>query len=129
MSYGKPRVHLMTLSVRTSGKGNAYLAGWLGKASVVAFAGEPDKFGNPTWNVFLAERGERQERGQDASRSPRPSSHAGEAPGGRSGHRRQSNGSRRDQAAREVAARYGMADDPERRNPLRMTTLMKDSST
>lgn len=56
MSYGKPRVHLMTLSVRTSGKGNTYLAGWLGKASVVAFAGEPDKFGNPTWDVFLAER-------------------------------------------------------------------------
>ena len=49
------RVLLMTLSCRTSAKGNAYLAGWLGKASVVAFAGEPDKFGNPTWDVFLAE--------------------------------------------------------------------------
>ena len=41
-----PRVLLTTLSVRTSAKGNAYLAGWLGKASVVAFAGEADKFGS-----------------------------------------------------------------------------------
>jgi hypothetical protein len=49
------RVLLMTLSVRTSAKGNSYLSGWLGKASVVAFAGEPDKWGNETWDVFLAE--------------------------------------------------------------------------
>ena len=51
-----PRVHLVTLSVRQSAKGNQYLSGWLGKASVVAFAGEPDKFGNPTWNIFLIEQ-------------------------------------------------------------------------
>jgi hypothetical protein len=39
-----PRVLLMQLSQRTSAKGNAYLSGWLGKASVVAFqAEEPDK--------------------------------------------------------------------------------------
>ena len=37
------RVLLMTLSERTSGKGNAYLSGWLDKASVVAFPGEPEK--------------------------------------------------------------------------------------
>ena len=49
------RVLLTTLSVRTSAKGNAYLAGWLGKASVVAFPGEADKFGNPTWDIFVAE--------------------------------------------------------------------------
>ena len=49
------RVLLMSLSVRTSAKGRSYLSGWLGRASVVAFAGEPDKFGNPTWDVFLAE--------------------------------------------------------------------------
>src|SRR5688572_11497816 len=48
------KVLLTTLSVRTSSKGRPYLAGWLGKASVVAFAGEPDKFGNPTWDLFLA---------------------------------------------------------------------------
>ncbi len=48
------RVLLTTLSRRTSTKGNEYLAGWLGKASVVAFPGEPDKFGNPTWDLFLS---------------------------------------------------------------------------
>src|SRR3954469_13487348 len=45
----------MQLSERTSAKGNRYLAGWLGKASVVAFqAEEPDKFGNPVWDVFVS---------------------------------------------------------------------------
>lgn len=115
MSYGKARVHLMTLSVRTSGKGNTYLAGWLGKASVVAFAGEPDKFGNETWDVYVAAPEPRQDAPQpgDASRSPRPASASGEAPAGSSGPaRRQGNGSRRDRAARGVAERYGMAADP-----------------
>lgn len=49
------RVLLTTLSRRTSTKGNEYLAGWLGKASVVAFPGQPDKFGNPTWDLFLSQ--------------------------------------------------------------------------
>src|SRR4051812_11105091 len=44
----------MQLSERTSGKGNRYMSGWLGKASVVAFAGEPDKHGNPTWDLFVS---------------------------------------------------------------------------
>jgi hypothetical protein len=39
------RVLLTTLSARTSAKGRPYLSGWLGKASVVAFEGEPDKRG------------------------------------------------------------------------------------
>src|SRR5213592_473797 len=54
MSAG-PRVLLMQLSERTSAKGNAYLSGWLGKASVVAFqAEEPNKWGNPVWDVFVS---------------------------------------------------------------------------
>ena len=48
------RVLLMQLSERTSAKGNAYLSGWLGKAGVVAFRGEPDKYGNETWDLFVA---------------------------------------------------------------------------
>jgi hypothetical protein len=60
-----PRVLLMQLSQRTSAKGNRYLSGWLGKASVVAFAGEPDKHGNPTWNVFVSEPQPRAEPGQE----------------------------------------------------------------
>ena len=61
-------VLLTTLSVRTSAKGNAYLAGWLGKASVVAFPGEADKFGNPTWDPFLS-----QPAAHDGSSTPRQS--------------------------------------------------------
>lgn len=71
-----PRVLLMTLSERTSARGNAYLAGWLGKASVVAFRGDPDKFGNPTWSVYVSEPEPRDDAGdrQQQSRPPaRPS--------------------------------------------------------
>src|SRR3954447_3443557 len=53
MSAG-PRVLLMQLSQRTSAKGNYYLSGWLGKASVVAFRGEDDRHGNPTWDLFVS---------------------------------------------------------------------------
>src|SRR5919206_81625 len=50
------RVLLMQLSERTSAKGNRYLSGWLGRASVVAFqAEEPNKWGNPVWDVFVSE--------------------------------------------------------------------------
>src|SRR4051794_3347125 len=60
-----PRVLLLQLSERTSGKGNRYLSGWLGKASVVAFPGEPDRHGNPTWDVFVSEPQPRAEAGQE----------------------------------------------------------------
>lgn len=50
-----PRILLTTLSERTSARGNAYLSGFLGKARVVGFAGESDKFGNPTWDIYLTE--------------------------------------------------------------------------
>src|SRR4051812_46673359 len=60
-----PRVLLMQLSERTSGKGNRYMSGWLGKASVVAFqAEEPDKWGNPVWDVFVSTPEPRPETGQ-----------------------------------------------------------------
>jgi hypothetical protein len=89
-----PRVLLLTLSERTSGKGNRYLSGWLGKASVVAFAGEPDRHGNPTWDLFVSEPQPRAEAGAksaklaDLERGParRPqvksASFAGSVPGG-----------------------------------------------
>src|SRR6476659_5200659 len=48
------RVLLLQLSERTSAKGNPYLSGWLGKASVVAFRGEDDRHGNPVWDVFVS---------------------------------------------------------------------------
>jgi hypothetical protein len=50
-----PRVLLTTLSVRTSARGRQYLSGFLGKSRVVAFEGEADRFGNATWDIFVAE--------------------------------------------------------------------------
>src|SRR3954452_20518127 len=67
MSTG-PRVLLLTLSERTSGRGNRYLSGWLGKASVVAFPGEDDRHGNPTWDVFVSTPEPRAESGQTQAR-------------------------------------------------------------
>jgi hypothetical protein len=56
-----PRVLLLTLSQRTSAKGNSYLSGYLGKTSVVGFPGEPDKFGNETWDLFVSPAPPRQQ--------------------------------------------------------------------
>jgi hypothetical protein len=59
------RVLLLELSERTSAKGNAYMSGWLGKASVVAFKAEhADKHGNPVWQVFVTEPQQREEQRQ-----------------------------------------------------------------
>src|SRR3954467_4085584 len=66
MSAG-PRVLLMQLSERTSARGSRYLSGWLGRASVVAFRGEDNKHGNPTWDVFVSEPQPRAEVGQARS--------------------------------------------------------------
>src|SRR4051812_10099174 len=70
----------MQLSQRTSAKGNAYLAGWLGKASVVAFqAEEPDKWGNPVWDVFVSTPEPRAEAGQERDPARRPQARRPEA--------------------------------------------------
>ena len=51
-----PRVLLMTRSERASARGMPYMSRWLGKANVVAFkADEPDRYGNPQWEVYVAE--------------------------------------------------------------------------
>src|SRR3954447_13522113 len=64
------RVLLLTLSERTSAKGNAYLSGWLGKASVVAFRGGDDKHGNPTWDLFVSTPELRPEQPRTDQRPP-----------------------------------------------------------
>lgn len=52
----EPKVLLMQLSERVSGKGTRYLSGFLGKAKLVGFLDqEPDKFGNPQWSVYASE--------------------------------------------------------------------------
>ena len=50
-----PRVLLLPLTERTSGRGNRYLSGWFGQASVVAFSRRARQHGNPTWNVYVSE--------------------------------------------------------------------------
>ena len=47
-------IHLTTLWERTSARGQPYLSGYLGKARVVAFSGEPREDGTPTWDVYVA---------------------------------------------------------------------------
>ena len=74
-----PRVLLMQLSIRTSAKGTCYLSGWLGKAQVVGFPGEADKYGNPTWNIFVSEP---ERRDAPAGASSRPVSRPRSAPAG-----------------------------------------------
>src|SRR3954468_2302597 len=111
MSAG-PRVLLLTLSERTSGKGNAYLAGWLGKASVVAFRGEDDRHGNPTWDVFVSTPEPKPEARPDGRAKPSarqrpegvaqraPARHQGQGDGWRgSSYRRPANGAKRAPAA------------------------------
>lgn len=50
------RVLLAVLSECKSGRGTAYLRGWAGASNLVAFPGEPDDQGRPTWNLYLTER-------------------------------------------------------------------------
>jgi hypothetical protein len=56
---------------RTSGKGNKYLSGYLGKAKLVGFCGEPTADGTPTWDIYL-QPGKEQEQAE-AERKAAPS--------------------------------------------------------
>ena len=115
-----PRVLLTTLSVRTSAKG-ASTVGFLGKSRVVAFEGEADRFGNPTWDIFVAEPepregtpGARQglsERDADNGRTEAPPN-----AGARSGDfhrapRAESAAARKERVSAEVASGYGVERD------------------
>jgi hypothetical protein len=59
-----PKVLICTLWQRTSGRGNDYLSGFLGKARVVGFRGEPTPEGIATWNLFL-QPGKEQEKAEE----------------------------------------------------------------
>jgi hypothetical protein len=71
MSSGQPhaKVLLATLTECTSGRGNMYLRGWAGASNLVAFRGEDDAEGRPTWNLYLVERQPR-EGSQASARRP-----------------------------------------------------------
>ena len=56
MQPSQARVLLAELTECVSGRGNRYLKGWLGASSLVAFEGDPDAEGRPTWKLYLTER-------------------------------------------------------------------------
>jgi hypothetical protein len=59
---GAPKILLATLWQRTSERGNEYLSGFLGKARVIGFRGDPTTDGIPTLNLYLTP-GKEQEEG------------------------------------------------------------------
>lgn len=56
--HQQAKLKIMTLTERTSGRGNIYLQGILNGLSVIAFRGEPNQWGE-TWDVYLAERSQK----------------------------------------------------------------------
>ena len=71
-----PKVLIATLWQRTSGRGNEYLSGFLGKARIVGFRGEPTADGIPTWDLYLQSGKEQEERAGARSHQPRQPSAA-----------------------------------------------------
>ena len=62
------KVLMATLRQRTSARGNEYLSGFLGKARVIGFRGEPTADGTPTWDLYLQPGKEQEDDG--AGRAP-----------------------------------------------------------
>jgi hypothetical protein len=74
------KVLIATLWQRTSGKGNEYLSGYLGKARIIGFRGDPTADGTPTWDLYVQPGKEQEERGGSGhreARSPTSSSRTG----------------------------------------------------
>ena len=116
-----PRVLLTTLSVRTSARGRQYLSGFLGKSRVVAFEGEADRFGNPTWDIFVAEPepregapGARQgapERDANNGRTDAPPNASARSGDFHRAPRTESAAARKERVSAEVARGYGVERD------------------
>jgi hypothetical protein len=74
------KVLIATLWQRTSCKGNDYLSGFLGKARIIGFHGQPTTDGTPTWDLYVQPGKEQEEHGgsgQREARSPTSSSRTG----------------------------------------------------
>ena len=71
MSADPKKVLLATLWQRTSGRGNEYLTGFLGKARIIGFKGEPTADGTLTWDLYVQPGKEQEERGGSGQREPR----------------------------------------------------------
>ena len=49
----EPRVLVLKLRQRTSGRGTVYLDGWMGQAKLLGFKeAERDEYGNEVWSVY-----------------------------------------------------------------------------
>jgi hypothetical protein len=70
------KVLIATLWQRTSERGNEYLSGFLGKARVIGFRGEPTADGFLTWDLYLQPGKEQEERAETRWLQPRPPSAA-----------------------------------------------------
>ena len=51
---GDEKVLLTVLWERTSAKGTPYLSGFLGKATLIGFRGDPLDDGTPTWKLYVS---------------------------------------------------------------------------
>jgi hypothetical protein len=71
MSAPNNKVLVATLWQRTSDRGNEYLSGFLGKARLIGFRGEPTADGTPTWNIYLQPGKEQEEAAGARAQQPR----------------------------------------------------------
>jgi hypothetical protein len=55
------KVLIATLWHRISERGNEYLSGFLGKARIIGFRGEPTADGTPTWDLYVQPGKEQEE--------------------------------------------------------------------
>jgi len=65
------KVLIATLWQRTSGKGTEYLSGFLGRARIIGFRGDPTADGTPTWDLYVQRGKEQEERGGSGQREAR----------------------------------------------------------
>ena len=67
------KVLIATLWQRTSERGNEYLSGFLGKARIIGFRGEPTGDGIPTWDIYLQPGAEQEAKaGSGPKQTQRP---------------------------------------------------------
>lgn len=64
MSAPNQKILIANLWQRTSAAGNEYLSGFLGKARIIGFRGEPTSDGTPTWDIYVSPGREQEEAGQ-----------------------------------------------------------------
>lgn len=80
MSGPTNEVLLCSLWQRRSERGNEYLSGFLGKARIIGFRGEPTADGTPTWDIYLQPGKEQEERAGARAQQPHQASTASNAP-------------------------------------------------